>query len=157
MGTKKQSQFGSWESIFTPETIIEGGLRFSEIRIDNQDIYFLEGRPSESGRYVIVKQNSDGTTEDIFTQNYNSRNAVHEYGGGSYAVGKQNLYFSNWEDQKIYSVNGKNISPITEEPDNPRALRYADLTLSNDEKWLFCVRETPVSYTHLTLPTIYSV
>ena len=57
-------------------------------------------------------------------------------------MGKQNLYFSNWEDQKIYSVNGKNISPITEEPDNPRALRYADLTLSNDEKWLFCVRET---------------
>ena len=42
MGTKKQSQFGSWESIFTPEIIIEGGLRFSEIRIDNQDIYFLD-------------------------------------------------------------------------------------------------------------------
>ena len=142
MKSKIKSNYGSWDSEISPQKIVEGGLIFSEIRTNDSNIYFLEGRPSESGRYVIVKQNSDGTTEDIFTQNYNSRNAVHEYGGGSYAVGKQNLYFSNWEDQKIYSVNGKNISPITEEPDNPRALRYADLTLSNDEKWLFCVRET---------------
>ena len=142
MKSKIKSNYGSWASEISPQKIVEGGLIFSEIRTNDSNIYFLEGRPSESGRYVIVKQNSDGTTEDIFTQNYNSRNAVHEYGGGSYAVGKQNLYFSNWEDQKIYSVNGKNISPITEEPDNPRALRYADLTLSNDEKWLFCVRET---------------
>ena len=57
MENKKYSQYGSWESIFTPEKIIEGGLRFNEIRIDNHDIYFLEGRPSESGRSVIIKHN----------------------------------------------------------------------------------------------------
>ena len=69
MATKTQSQYGSWESIFTPEKIIEGGLRFNEIRIDNQDIYFLEGRPSESGRSVIIKHNLDGTTANpLFVQ-----------------------------------------------------------------------------------------
>ena len=54
MNNKKQSPYGSWESVITPEKIIEGGLKFGEVRIDNKDIYFLEGRPSESGRSVIL-------------------------------------------------------------------------------------------------------
>ena len=144
MGTKKQSQFGSWESIFTPEIIIEGGLRFSEIRIDNQDIYFLEGRPSESGRSVIIKHSPDGTTKDVFPSNFNSRNAVHEYGGGSFAVRDEIIFFTNWEDQLIYKISDDKISSITEPSDIPMGIRYADLTLSNDGKWIFCVRETHI-------------
>ena len=41
MSNKKQSPYGSWESAITPEKIIEGGLKFNEVRIDNNDIYFL--------------------------------------------------------------------------------------------------------------------
>ena len=40
MSNKKQSPYGSWESAITPEKIIEGGLKFNEVRIDNNDIYF---------------------------------------------------------------------------------------------------------------------
>ena len=144
MTTKKQSQYGSWESIFTPEKIIEGGLRFNEIRIDNQDIYFLEGRPSESGRSVIIKHNQDGTTTDIIPKKFNSRNAVHEYGGGSFTVKDEIVFFTNWEDQLIYKVSADKITPITEPSDIPMGIRYADLTLSNDGKWIFCVRETHI-------------
>ena len=144
MSTKKQSQYGSWESIFTPEKIIEGGLRFNEIRIDNQDIYFLEGRPSESGRSVIIKHNKDGTTTDIIPKKFNSRNAVHEYGGGSFTVKDEIVFFTNWEDQLIYKVSADKITPITEPSDIPMGIRYADLTLSNDGKWIFCVRETHI-------------
>ena len=144
MTTKKQSQYGSWESVFTPEKIIEGGLRFNEIRIDNQDIYFLEGRPSESGRSVIIKHNQDGTTTDIIPKKFNSRNAVHEYGGGSFTVKDEIVFFTNWEDQLIYKVSADKITPITEPSDIPMGIRYADLTLSNDSKWIFCVRETHI-------------
>jgi len=144
MATKKQSQYGSWESIFTPEKIIEGGLKFNEIRIDNQDIYFLEGRPSESGRSVIIKHNQDGTTTDIIPKKFNSRNTVHEYGGGSFTVKDEIVFFTNWEDQLIYKISADKITPITEPSDIPMGIRYADLTLSNDGKWIFCVRETHV-------------
>ncbi|MQG08802.1 MAG: S9 family peptidase, partial [SAR202 cluster bacterium] len=142
MENKKYSQYGSWESIFTPEKIIEGGLRFNEIRIDNHDIYFLEGRPSESGRSVIIKHNQDGTTTDIIPKNFNSRNAVHEYGGGSFVVRDEIVFFTNWEDQLIYKVSEGKLSPITQQSDIPMGIRYADLTLSNDGKWILCVRET---------------
>ena len=137
-----KSHYGSWESTITPEKIIEGGLRFSEIRSNGSDLYFLEGRPEESGRYVIVKQSSDGNISDVIPKEFNARNAVHEYGGGSFAVGKENIYFTNWEDQRIYKVNKENITPITNEPTFEKAIRYSDLTLSFDEEWLFCVRET---------------
>ena len=137
-----KSHYGSWESTITPEKITEGGLRFSEIRSSGSDLYFLEGRPEESGRYVIVKQASDGKISDAIPKEFNSRNAVHEYGGGSYAVGQKNIYFTNWNDQRIYKVNGENVNPITKEPPFEKSIRYSDLTLSIDEEWLFCVRET---------------
>ena len=142
MNNKQQSPYGSWESVITPEKIIEGGLKFGEVRIDNNDIYFLEGRPSESGRSVILKNNSNGTTTDIIPGNFNSRNAVHEYGGGSFVVREGVVYFTNWEDQLIYKIFEDKIVPITQPSDIPMGIRYADLTLSNDGKWIFCVRET---------------
>lgn len=137
-----KSHYGSWESTITPEKIIEGGLRFSEIRSNGSDLYFLEGRPEESGRYVIVKQSSDGNISDVIPKEFNARNAVHEYGGGSFAVGKKNIFFTNWDDQRVYKVDGENVNPITIEPLFEKAIRYSDLTLSIDEEWLFCVRET---------------
>jgi len=142
MRNKKQSPYGSWESAITPEKIIEGGLKFNEVRIDNNDIYFLEGRPSESGRSAILKHNSDGTTSDIIPDNFNSRNAVHEYGGGSFVARERVVFFTNWEDQLIYKVFEDKIIPITESSVIPMGIRYADLTLSNDGKWIFCIRET---------------
>ena len=117
-------------------------MRFSEIRSNGSELYFLEGRPEESGRYVIVKQNNMGEIEDVIPENFNSRNAVHEYGGGSYAVGKKNIYFTNWDDQRIYVVKGKNTSALTIEPPFEKSIRYSDLTLSYDEEWIYCVRET---------------
>ncbi len=142
MKSKIKSSYGSWDSEISPQKIIEGGLRFSEIRSNGSEIYFLEGRPEEAGRYVIVKQNSAGEIEDVIPENFNSRNAVHEYGGGSFAVGKKNIYFTNWDDQRIYVVKGKNTSALTIEPPFEKSIRYSDLTLSYDEEWIYCVRET---------------
>ena len=50
MKSKMKSHYGSWESTITPQKIIEGGLRFSEIRSNSSELYFLEGRPEEAGR-----------------------------------------------------------------------------------------------------------
>ena len=44
----------------------------------------------------------------------------------------------------MLAISGDKISPITEPSDIPMGIRYADLTLSNDGKWIFCVRETHI-------------
>ncbi|MDP6667817.1 MAG: S9 family peptidase, partial [Dehalococcoidia bacterium] len=145
MPGKTNSPYGSWESSITAELITQGGLRLAEVRVDGSDIYWLEGRPEEAGRYVIVKRSADGATSDVNAAPFNARNAVHEYGGGAYAVRDGVVYFSNWDDQRLYRVSGDGggVDPvaITPEPAIERGDRYADLVLSNEPNWVLCVRE----------------
>ena len=142
MSAKTISPFGSWDSPVTAELITQGGLRLGEVRVDGSDIYWLEGRPEESGRHVVVRRTPDGSVIDINPTPFNARNAVHEYGGASFAVQDGVIYFTNWDDQRIYSVTEGGVPvAITAEPDIDQGDRYADLVLSNDSNWILCVRE----------------
>ena len=136
--------YGSWKSPITAEMLISGGKRrLNEIKTDGDDIYWLDARPDEGGRIVIMRLSSDGQIQDLTPAPFNSRNAVHEYGGGSYAVRNRTIYFTNWEDQRIYVQNdGEEPQPLTTEPPIPRGLRYADLTLTPNGKLILCIRET---------------
>ena len=67
MPDKKISPYGSWVSPITAELITQGGLRLGEVRVDGTDIYWLEGRPEESGRHVVVRRTSDGSVTDILS------------------------------------------------------------------------------------------
>ncbi|MGB1748365.1 MAG: prolyl oligopeptidase family serine peptidase [Dehalococcoidia bacterium] len=137
------SPYGSWESPITADLITEGGLRLGEVHVDGSTVYWLEGRPEESGRYVIVRLLESGETEDVNPAPFNARNAVHEYGGGAYIVQDGTVYFTNWDDQRIYKVEEGGVpEPITAEPAIERGDRYADLRVSGDSNWILCVRES---------------
>ncbi|MEK9675407.1 MAG: S9 family peptidase [Chloroflexota bacterium] len=137
------SPYGSWESPITADLITEGGLRLGEVHVDSSTVYWLEGRPEESGRYVIVRLLESGETEDVNPAPFNARNAVHEYGGGAYIVQDGTVYFTNWDDQRIYKVEEGGVpEPITAEPAIERGDRYADLRVSGDSNWILCVRES---------------
>ena len=136
--------YGSWKSPIAAEMLIGGGRRrLSEIRCDRNDIYWLDGRSKEGGRQVIMRLSPDGEMKDLTPTEFNSRNAVHEYGGGSYAVRDRAVYFTNWSDQRIYvQRDGGDPAPLTSEPSVPRGARFADLTITANGKYLLCVRET---------------
>ncbi len=140
---KTIAPYGSWKSPITADMITQGGKRLLEIKVDGDDLYWIEGRPAEAGRNVIVKRGSDGSISDVTPAGFNSRNAVHEYGGGSYAVLDGDLYFTNWDDQRIYlQRDGGEPEPVTAEPPIPRGVRYSDLSLISNGKYVLCVRET---------------
>jgi len=143
MPGKTVSPYGSWESPISADLITEGGLRLEQVRVDGTDVYWLEGRPEEAGRYVIVKRSYDGSTKDVNSAPFNVRNAVHEYGGAAYAVRFGVVYFANWDDQRLYRVARHDSDPfvITETPVIGRNDRYADLRISNDSNWILCIRE----------------
>src|SRR4051812_4096780 len=94
--------YGTWPSPLTAELVAAQGLRLGSVAIDGDDVYWLEGRPGEGGRSVLVRRQADGTTADVTPPEFNVRTRVHEYGGGAYIVGNREVYFSNFADQRIY-------------------------------------------------------
>lgn len=141
--TVTTAPYGSWKSSITAQMLTKGGKRrLSEIKSDGNNIYWLDARPEESGRHVIMKLAPDGTMSDITPSTFNVRNAVHEYGGGSYTVQNGNIYFTNWTDQRIYHHKEQDEpKPLTEHPQIHRGKRYADLSLTSDGRFIICVRE----------------
>ena len=83
MTGQQTAPYGTWHSPITPEMVTEAGIRLGEIKTDGPDVYWLEGRPAEGGRNVIVRSAEPGPV-DVTPEGYNVRNRVHEYGGAAY-------------------------------------------------------------------------
>jgi dipeptidyl aminopeptidase/acylaminoacyl peptidase len=113
-------------------------VRLAAPLADGEDIYWLEGRPLEGGRTVVVRDAADGTRADAIGPDVQARTTVHEYGGGAYTVDRGRVIFANFADQRVY-VDG---SPITPEPAERWGVRYADFAVSPDGARVACVRET---------------
>lgn len=129
---------GSWKSTITTDLIVAGTIGLSSINIDGDDIYWIEGRPSEGGRNVIVRHTPDGQTTDITPPPFNVRTRVHEYGGGAFLVADGTIYFSNFQDQRLYRQTlGTEPQPLTPSAD----LRYADAVIDKQRDRLICIQE----------------
>ncbi len=132
------SPYGSWKSPITSDLIVSGTVGLGQIAIDGSDIYWVEGRPSEGGRSVIVRRTPDGKITDATPAPFNVRTRVHEYGGGSFVVASGTIYFSHFADQRIYCQT-LDSQP---EPLTPAAnCRYADAIVDKQRNRLICVRE----------------
>ncbi len=130
--------YGSWKSPITSDLIVGGSIGLTQPLIDRDDIYWIEMRPTEGGRNVIVKHDSGGAVHDLTPKGFNARTRVHEYGGGDYAESNGRVYFSNFADQRLYvQKQGGEPKPIT--PDV--AMRYADTVVDESRGRLICVRE----------------
>ena len=139
--SKRIAPYGTWPSPITGEAVATSGVTLGDIDVSDKDIYFIEGRPSEGGRQVIVRASRDGL-EDVIGPEFNARTRVHEYGGRSFVVYGSTVYFSNFVDQRLYRAERSGTpEPITPEPVIPAGLRYADPIVSHDGDWVICVHE----------------
>ena len=130
--------YGSWKSPITTALIVSGAVGLGQVALEDDNIYWVEMRPAEGGRMVIVRRNADGTTTDVTPPPFSARTRVHEYGGGAFLVADGTVYFSNFSDQRMYRRNpGGEPQAIT--PDAP--LRYADGVLDRVRGRIICVRE----------------
>jgi len=72
----------------------------------------------------------------------NVRTLVHEYGGGAWWPAHGDLYYVELADQRLRRVSpGGEPVFLTEEPESPRGIRYADGVVTLDGGWTVCVRE----------------
>ena len=135
---KQRAAFGSWESPVTTDLMLSDNVGLGEISVFADDVYWIEMRPQEEGRYVVVRRSPDGLRTDVLPPEFNARSRVHEYGGGSYLMIEKGLVFTNFNDQALYLVNSsKDCLKLT----HAEGCRYADMVFDKNNDRLICVRE----------------
>jgi dipeptidyl aminopeptidase/acylaminoacyl peptidase len=143
----KTARYGSWRSPITSELIVARSVGLSEALIDGGDIYWLEARPQEAGRNVVVRRSpGEPAGADVNSAPFNVRTRVHEYGGGAWHVADGTLYFSNDRpgedggppDRRLYRQDSGTMPvPIT----RSGAWRYADGLIDQRRRRWIGVRE----------------
>jgi dipeptidyl aminopeptidase/acylaminoacyl peptidase len=95
MPSIRTAPYGFWRSPITSDLIVAQSIGLSEVRLDGDAIWWLESRPQEGGRSVLMRRAADGSVAEISPPAVNVRTRVHEYGGGAWAVADGTVYFTN--------------------------------------------------------------
>ena len=135
--------FGTWPSPISAEAVATQGLRMGGVAVDGDDVYWLEGRPKDGGRNVLMRVRPDGRRSEVTPSGFNVRTRVQEYGGGAFVLANRTVYFSNFADQRVYGVevtaHGRPGTPSAITPAGDWL--YADATFDAARQRLICVRE----------------
>ena len=129
---------GEWPSPLSAEIVAKAGISVSWPQFVGTDIWWVESRPAEAGRRVIVSLKHG----DLLKAPFSASHAVHEMGGRSYLGIKDGnsykIYFTNKSDQRVYlQIGSDQPKPLT--PDTERSDRYAEFFKVENGIW--CVRE----------------
>jgi dipeptidyl aminopeptidase/acylaminoacyl peptidase len=142
MQTPVSAPFGSWTSPITADLIASGSVRLTNVEMDGDTLFWLESRPTEGGRYVLVRRGAGGQVEDVTPAGTNVRTRVQEYGGGSFLIAGDTVFFTDFANQRLHRQDkGDDPFPITPDPDVPAGLRFASMRLTPDGRTLVAIRE----------------
>ncbi len=118
--------YGSWASPLSLSALTEQAVRLSNPSVDGTVRYWIEGRPAEQGRAVLMRQQAGHPAAEALGAEFSVRTLMHEYGGLCYDVRDGVIVFSNFDDQRLYRAEGSQAPrPITPEPPNEKSIRYA--------------------------------
>jgi dipeptidyl aminopeptidase/acylaminoacyl peptidase len=140
--------YGSWASPLSAEALAAGGISFGDLRSANGRLYWLENVPARGGSISLFSL-GEGAAAQVTPDNANVRSRVHEYGGASFVVVGDTVYYSQLSDQRLYALrSGGTPAPLT-----PPNYRYADCiaipATANSTAALICVREDHTDPAHV--------
>jgi len=159
--------FGAWASPISARDVAEGARRIDDIAAAGEDVCWIERRPEEGGRNVLVRRGADGETRTLTPDGFDVRSRVHEYGGGAFcllgappppgtppplgapafwpasAASRADLphVFVNFQDQRVYLATSATTSPTPLTPAD--GAHYADLVFDPHRHRLIAVQERP--------------
>ncbi|XP_064600523.1 uncharacterized protein LOC135466778 [Liolophura sinensis] len=142
---KITSPYGSWKSPISSKVVSENAVALQEVRVDwntakADTVYWSELRYSEGGRYVVCSATVGHEGYISWTpEGFNARTRVHEYGGGAVFVYDGAVYFSNYEDQRLYKQTSPTSAPEALTPS--KQWRYADGQYHVKNGRIYIVRE----------------
>lgn len=148
--------YGRWPSPLTVADAAAGRRSRSALASDGEHLYWLEGRPWEGGRTVLVRSARDagGAAEDVSPPGVSIRSRVHEYGGGAWCLvpgaGRHpDVAFVDQADQRIRLAPAGDRRegsvapprPLSAEPPEGAAWYHGDLRAAPGGRWVLAVRE----------------
>lgn len=123
---------GYWPSILSAAAVSAAATSISELRATPLGLVWLERRPQEKGRGVLVRQG-----QDLLAAPWSVRSRVNEYGGGAYWCHGDQIYFVNDTDQGIYALGEAHPTLIYQAANT----RFADGCADPWRDRLLCVEE----------------
>ncbi|MFL2530194.1 MAG: S9 family peptidase [Porticoccaceae bacterium] len=138
MNSKTTLPFGAWPSSISADIVASAAPKINHIQSNGTLLTWVESRPNEGGRNVIMGRTQDGLISDLIPRPYSHYSRVHEYGGMAYTLSESCIYFVNASDQRIYQqiIGAKKPTPITE-----AGPRFADLILDSANNRLIAICE----------------
>ena len=135
---KETAPYGTWISPVTTELMTADAVSLGGLTVDGDALYWLEGRPAESGRTALCRRNADGSIAELTPPPINVGSRVHEYGGGSFGVEKGVIVYSERKDGSVWIIEpGKEPRQIP----TPEGCRYADIEFDSRRGRVLAVRE----------------
>src|SRR5690606_21469764 len=136
-----------WESPITARMLAEAGRPLGFAALVGDRVWWSESRPDQGGRTTVMASGPDGSAVELLPPPWHARPRVHEYGGVAWIAVPSGaghaLVFAHFDDQRVYRLDpdGDEPVPLTPEPDEPAALRYADFVPGRTEGEVLAVRE----------------
>ena len=132
--------YGSWPSPVSAELITRAAPGLNFVQSHEQCLYWVESRPWDAGRCVIMQRNEQDKIIDLLPSPFSHHSSVHEYGGMAYTIHDAYLYFVNAADQRIYRQHLDTLgTPIAITQKGP--WRFADLIVDAQHQRLIAVCE----------------
>ncbi|MGO2036520.1 MAG: prolyl oligopeptidase family serine peptidase [Brevibacterium sp.] len=134
--------YGTWSSPLSAAEVAAGAAPVFDAAFRGDEIFYSTKVPAENSRTGLMRTSLShpGLSEQVLPAEFNIRSAVHEYGGGAWALDPRSevIYFVNAPDQRIWQIiPGRSPHALT--PDTSGRIRYGDLHMT---PWgLLCVRE----------------
>lgn len=130
---------GFWPSWVTADLVAGRALGLAEPQGAGGLLFWLEKRPWEKGRTVLVSLDEHGAIRDETPETLDIGTAVHEYGGGAYAAGDDGrLVLSDRRESAVWmrdpTGDWREIVP-------GNTARYADFAIDPSGPGVFAVRE----------------
>jgi dipeptidyl aminopeptidase/acylaminoacyl peptidase len=133
--TTTTAPYGSWRSPISARDLAESGHPVQGGVWVGDEVWWLEARPAEGGRYAVRNQGGD-----ILPRPWDARSRVHEYGGGAWAVtADRALVFVEFSDQRLYRLDDGGTTPVPLTPAGQN-VRFGDISIRGSE--VVAVRET---------------
>uniref|UniRef100_A0A1I7ZS66 Peptidase_S9 domain-containing protein n=1 Tax=Steinernema glaseri TaxID=37863 RepID=A0A1I7ZS66_9BILA len=127
---KKTAAYGSWKSPITSSMLTTGNCKsICELQASDDTVYWIEQRFPTGCRTLFSKR---ADSEDIVQwtkEGFQVKNGVHEYGGGSFAVGAEGVFITNKGTvSSIITAEAEPTDLFAKEADLD--IRHADLHVS---------------------------